>query len=178
MSIKNVKEEQLVLSSHHSALSAISSVMEQVREELDEHREGLNENVNEVQALYEYVRQVEAKLDRAISKFDELSVLVKGKTDGQRWVFTALNQKEKEVFLVLYSQTESQPFTSYKLIARRLGMSESLVGSYITVLIEKGIPVIKKYQDGCVFLQLDADFRSCQAKDNIVGINTLLTYWS
>lgn len=173
-----VNEQQLVLTSHHSAISAMSSVLDQFREELDDHRECLNESSNEIHSLYEYIRQVEVKLDRAVAKIDELALFLKGKNDGQKWIFSPLNSKEKEVFLVLYSLTESQPFASYKQIARKLGWTEQLVSNYVTVLIEKGIPILKKYQEGIVFIQLDKEFRAAQAKDNIVGVNTLLTYWN
>jgi len=165
-------EEQLVLSSHHSALSTLGSALTEIRDELDEHRECLNESSNEISSIYEYVRQIEAKLDKLAAKLNSTT------QNSSTWPLAPLSQKEKEVFFVLYSMTESQPFATYAQLARRLCMSAQLVAQYITVIIEKGIPVLKKYDGGCVYLRLDDMFRAAQAKDNIVGVNTLLTYWA
>ena len=72
---------------------------------------------------------------------------------------------------------ETKTYTTYREIARKIALSESLVGSYVTNLIEKGIPVVKKYGDGRVYLRLEDDFRREQAKNNIAGVNTRLTRW-
>jgi len=149
----------------------------QIREELDDHRQGINDNTNEVQANHEYIVSVESKLDFLMKRIDELELLLKGKKTASSFNVQPLNSREKEVFLVLYSLTNSQPFTTYKDIAKKLGMNENLVACYMTNMLEKGIPVVKKYSDGKVYLTLDKDFREVQARENIVGVNTLLTYW-
>lgn len=172
------KQAQLVLRSHDSALSTISEALSLVQNELDEYRECLNEGTNEIHSLYEYIHQVDKKVERALERLDELTLLVKDKKQGKEWLFTPLTSREKEVFQVVYVLTTHRPYTSYKEIAKRLKTTTNLVGNYITLLIQKGIPVQKKYFDGQVWITLHPEFRKAQAKGNIVGVNTLLTYWS
>jgi len=171
------KPDQRMLA-HDSALSTLGAALTDVRGELDDYREHLNEETNEIQSLYEYIHNVEGKLDRALSRLDEIALLVKGKKPHEKWVFTPLTAKEKEVFQMLYTLTASRPFVHYKEMATKLNLSKQLLSSYITVLIQKGIPVEKKYQSNQVFVRLHPEFRQAQAKDNIVGVNTLLTYWT
>ncbi len=79
-----------------------------------------------------------------------------------------LTTREKEVFLVLYAMDKE---LSYSEIAERAALTESLVISYITNLIAKGIPVKKRYSGGKVFLRIDKNFKHLQAKSNIVTID-------
>jgi DNA-binding CsgD family transcriptional regulator len=98
-------------------------------------------------------------------------------TGEKKFEIQPLTKREKEVFYALYVLTEEKRYTTYKAVARRACYSENLVASYITNLIEKGIPIVKKYANRTAYLSLNPDFREIQAKENIVGVNTLLTHW-
>src|SRR3989344_2596489 len=50
----------------------------------------------------------------------------------------------------------------------RLGMAEQLAGNYVTLLIEKGIPILKKYIRSTPHLRLDPEFKTLQAKENVL----------
>lgn len=153
------------------------SVMESIKEELDDHRVAINENTTEIEANFEYIRALEQKIEALAKKVVELSALANGKKEQKTFLFSPLSNKEKEVFFVLYSQTQTQPFTTYKELGKKLNMSDSLVANYITNMLEKGIPLVKRYSEGVVFLKLDDEFKELQAKKNLVGVNTLLTCW-
>lgn len=152
-------------------------IVESIQEELEDHRISINENTNEIEANYEYIRALEKQIEVLTKKVEELSLKIEGKKEEKKFVFSPLSEREKSVFLVLYTQTQVQPFTSYDILAKKLNLPESLVSSYVTNMLEKGIPIVKKYSEGIVYLKLDEEFRELQAKKNIVGINTLLTYW-
>jgi|SRR3989338_1235716 len=154
----------------------VTSVIDQFREELDDYREAINENTNEIQANYELINELNKKIDRFTERLDELTLLVKGKKEGRKFNIIPLSQKEKEVFQAIYVLGE-QNYVTYRQVSRRLALPEQLIASYITNILEKGIPILKKYVSGIVYLQLDHEFRQLQAKENIVGINTPLTYW-
>ena len=47
----------------------------------------------------------------------------------------------------------------------------------VTGMIQKGVPVLKRYDGSVVFLKLDPAFRELQAKKNVIGLNALLTGW-
>lgn len=156
---------------------AIQSVMQALREELDDHRDAINENTNEIQANFEHIRSVEEKLDKLQARLEELFLIVTGRSSGQKEGIKPLTRREQEVFQALYVVGEGVPFVSYKQLARKLGISEALVSAFITQLIEKGVPVIKKYDNGVVFVQLEPKFRQRQAKEVIIGLNSSLTNW-
>jgi hypothetical protein len=50
-------------------------------------------------------------------------------------------------------------------------MSENLVMNYITNIIEKGVPVVKRYVNSEVFLNVDPRFKHIQTTENILQIS-------
>ncbi len=168
-------EKELVVATVSSKFE-VTSVIDQFREELDDYREAINENTNEIQANYEIIGELNKKIDKFAERLDELTLLVKGKKEDRKFNIIPLSQKEKEIFQTIYELGE-QNYVTYRQISRRLALPEQLVASYVTNIIEKGVIVLKKYVSGVVYLQLDHEFRQLQAKENIVGINTSLTYW-
>jgi len=148
-----------------------------MREELDDHRLAINENTGELDATSECLNEVNKKLDKLTERVDELTLLVKGVHEEKTFDLQPLSNKEKEVFHALYALTETQPFASYDQIARKALMTKELVSCYVTSMIQKGVPVLKKHDGNRVFLRLEAAFRQCQAKKNLVGLNSPLTCW-
>ncbi len=155
----------------------MQSVLEGLREELDDHRAAINENTNELQANHEYIRSVEEKLDKLHARIEELFLLVAGKAAEDKVQIQPLTKREQEVFQALYIVGESIPFVSYKQLARKLGISEALISGFITNLVEKGVPILKKYDNGQAFVQLEPKFRQKQAKEVVIGLNSLLSHW-
>jgi biotin operon repressor len=157
----------------------VSEVLTQVREELDDHREAINENTSEIGLGHEMVAELAKRIDVLTARIDELTLLVKGKGQtAQRFEIKPLSEREKQVFHVLYSLSEQRNnAVSYDELAFTLKTSESSIAGFVAAFIAKGIPVVKRYASGKAYVGLDECFRQAQAKDNIVGINTLLTYW-
>lgn len=154
---------------------------EQIKEQFEDHLETINENTNEIQSNFEYMCDLDRKIDKLSERIDQLANLIRDqrgeKTEKKTFTIQPLSSKEKEVFYALYVLTEHRKYVTYKNIARRVCFTETLVASYITNLIEKGIPVIKKYANRTAYLSLNPEFREIQAKENIAGVNTLLTHW-
>ena len=159
--------------------TTFKQALEQIRDQFEDHLETINDNTNELHASFDYIGQVELKLDKLTEKVDELSMLLKKQQgiDDKPFHFEPLTNREKEVFFALYTLSQDRHFVTYKDIARKLCDSESLVAAYITNLMEKGIPVKKKYVSRVALLSLDPRFRELQAKENIVGLNSKLTHW-
>ncbi|GAG16603.1 unnamed protein product, partial [marine sediment metagenome] len=150
-----------------------------IKEEFEEHLGSVNENTNEIQANYEYLCNIDSKIDKLNEKIDDLQLFIKHianeKTskDDKKQVYNHifLTTREKEVFLALYTMAEEKGPITYKAISRRIGLTEFMVREYVTNLIEKGIPIIKKYVNQEVYLDIDQKFRHMQAKENLVDIN-------
>lgn len=155
----------------------MQSILEGLREELDDHRTAINENTNELQANHEYIRSVDEKLDKLQARLEELELLLKGKASDDKAQIQPLTKREQEVFQALYVVGEGAPFVSYKQLARKLGSSEALISGFITNLVEKGVPILKKYDACQAFVQLEPRFRQKQAKEVVIGLNSLLSHW-
>ncbi|MEM2916451.1 MAG: hypothetical protein QXT19_03795 [Candidatus Woesearchaeota archaeon] len=171
------KQTVLMHSDDAGAQLAMNSIFDALREELDDHRAAINENTNEIQANHEYIRSVEEKLDKLHARIEELFLLVEGKKKEQKVEIQPLTRREQEVFQALYIIGEGVSFVSYKQLARKLGSSEALISGLVTNLIEKGVPIIKKYDGGHAFVQLEPNFRQKQAKEVVIGLNSLLSHW-
>lgn len=157
-----------------SKISDLNETFESIREELDEHRESINDTTNEIQANYEYSCRIEARLDKLTERLDQLQMFMQkyGFKVVQEAKFDCkpLTNKEQEVFLLLYTLEEKGPVT-YDDISRRSGLTTELVSEYVTNMIEKGVPVLKRYIHNKVYLKLDPDFKKVQAKENILKIS-------
>jgi len=171
-------KQELLLSSDASVFrQQLSTVLSCMREELDDHRLAINENTDELAATNEFLNELSRKLDKIAERVDELTLHVKGTKEEKKFELQPLTEREKEVFHALYVLTESQPYASYEHIARKTLLTKGIVMDHITSMIQKGIPVLKKLDGTTAFLKLDPDFRQIQAKQNVIGLNSLLTAW-
>ncbi len=157
-------------------LDKIRTSFKRVREELNEHLDAINQNTNEIQANYEYLCRIEAKLDAIAEKVEHIQLRLNelGAAPKIKQKIN-LSYEEKRVFLAIYKYSSYEEFISYVDLARKLEMTVSLVRFYVTNLIEKGVPIVKKYINREVLVSLDKEFRELQAKENIVNINENIT---
>lgn len=159
----------------------VNDTFEQIKEQFEDHLETINENTNEIHSNFEYLCELDRKIDKLSERIEELNNILRKqngeKVEKKTFKPQPLTNKEKEIFYALYVLTENKRYTTYKEIAKRVSYSENLVASYITNLVEKGIPIAKKYANRIAYLGLDCEFRELQAKENIVGVNTILTHW-
>ena len=144
----------------------------EIRNEFDEHLQAINENTNEISASYGNLCELEEKLDRLAARVDQIQMYMEsGSISRSNFEVKKLNRKEQEVFLVIYTLEEAQGNVTYENIAKRLGISIELAGNYVTALIEKGVPIIKRYINSKPYLKLDPDFKTLQTKENILQVS-------
>lgn len=144
-----------------------------IKEELTDHLQTINENTTEINSSHDYVLHLENMINKLNERLDEVEHKITV-LSGEK-IMTAddfkdiiLKPKEQEIFLVLYSRTGD--LIDYREISKTLGITEQSARKYISRMINKGIPIIKKYFDNNVYLVLDSDFRNLQAKENILNI--------
>ncbi|MBW2979676.1 winged helix-turn-helix transcriptional regulator, partial [Candidatus Woesearchaeota archaeon] len=121
----------------------VQSTFSKIHEELEEHLDAINENTNEIQANYEYLCELDKKIQHLQEEIKQLKNIISEIT-GQPiqskpeiHQIQPLTQEEQKVFLALYS--ESKPI-SYLELAQKLNLSLTLIRTYVTNLISKGIP--------------------------------------
>jgi len=173
--LKRTTEKALVV----PFVDAISAITE----ELDDHRQSINENTSEIASNYEFLAELDRKLEALAKRVEELSALVENKPAtaekaAPEVIVTPLTKREKEVFRALYQICEETgSYASYKDLSAKLGLSEQLVSSYIANFIAKGVQIKKRYFGNIVRVGIEPAFKQLQAKRNIVGLNAPLSNW-
>jgi len=144
-----------------------------IKHQFEEHLQAINENTNEISANYEYICEIEKKLDKLGARVDHIQMYFE--TSGlavkkRDFDVKRLNRREQEVFLVIYTLEEEKGTVTYTDIASKIDISEHLAGNYVTSLIEKGVPIVKRYYNSMPHLSLDPEFKTLQTKENILQL--------
>ncbi len=137
-----------------------------IKKILEDHFFSINENTSEIQALFDYLQELETKWDKISQRLDQLQL-----SQGQmvpKPVISPLNRMERKVFLTLY--TEEIPL-SYKEIAVKADIPLALVPECLSTLISKGIPFQRSLFNNQLFLKLEPVFKELQAKENVVNLS-------
>jgi|TARA_Y100000310_G_scaffold278140_1_gene296404 predicted transcriptional regulator len=167
-SLSNIQENiRKIFSSHDD----IKQNIEEMKEQVEDHLTSINENTNEIQANYEHSLEVEEKINKIAERIDEITMILSLHKDPKTKEMPKLTTVEKEVFLALYKICDEKDQTTYKEIAEMINLSDTLVMNYITILIEKGIPIIKSYAGTRTKLKLSTYFKNLQTKKDILKIN-------
>ncbi len=138
--------------------------LQRLRQVLEEHLQAINENTTEIQALFDYLQEVERKVDILSQRIDVLQL----SSPATRPLLCSLTHTEQKIFSVLY--TEESPL-SYMEIANRARLPVSLVPEFISALVNKGIPLERSFFNDQLFLKLDMKFKELQAKENILNLS-------
>ncbi len=168
-------------SNSDSAVEALNQKFEAalkgIREEFDDHRESINDSTNEIEANYELLCKLEAKVDRLQEQVEKFHLSLSRSLGDSSQHLSALSigsieldEREKEVFLVLYTASDQKPL-AYREIAAAIRESEFLIRGYVTNMVEKGVPIVKRYINDVAFISLDRSFKDRQAKENIVKLS-------
>ncbi|RLE39630.1 hypothetical protein DRJ17_00340 [Candidatus Woesearchaeota archaeon] len=145
----------------------LKNELNQIREELDEHLIGINENTTEIETQYEYLSEIDAKIEKLSEKIDDIYLFL-GVNKEHYELKRELTLREKEIFKILYQEEVEN--VDFRFIARTLILPVSLVKRSIDNMIAKGVPINKKFLKSGVYLSLDRYFKRLQAKFNLVGI--------
>ena len=150
-----------------------------IRHEFEDHLQAINENTNEITANYEYICEIENKIDRISERVDNIQMFIESNFNvavvekRNNFDVKRLKRREQEVFLVIYTLEEEKGGVTYSDIAVKLGISEQLSGNYVTSIIEKGVPIIKRYINSKPYLRLDPAFKTLQTKENILQLSLM-----
>lgn len=137
-----------------------------IKNVLEEHLSAINDNSLEIQAIFDYVHEVETKLDKLKDRMDQMQ-LAHGQPI-QKQIIAPLNKIERQIFLILY--TQEAPLT-FEEIANRSSLPLPCVPECLTMLAQKGIPLQRSYVESKLFFRLSPQFRELQAKENLVNLS-------
>lgn len=151
--------------------TSLKNAFNKIKHEMTDHLQAINENTSEINSNHDYIIHLENMVNKLMERIEELELKI-STLSGEKIINSkdfkniTLNNKEKEIFLMLYSRTGD--LIDYREISKSLGYTENIARKSVSSMISKGIPIIKKYFDNKVFLILDPDFRNLQAKENII----------
>lgn len=148
--------------------AGIKAAFSKVKEEMDQHLDAINGNTNEIQACYEYLAELDAKIEKLSERLDEIQFRLDPQPSFEE---ISLTHREQEVFMVLY--VEENPITAGE-IAKRLGLSLEMVERYLVSLSAKGVPLLRTFVNGRVYHSLDLKFKDLQARKNVLNISESL----
>jgi hypothetical protein len=161
---------------NHDIKLAMKFLFDEIKHELDEHLDSINQNTNEISSNYEYLCEIDYKINKLSEKIGNIQIFMEENMGYKiakkpKYEIKTLTNNEQDVFLVLYTLEEKKGAVTYLEIAKRTGLSEDLISGYITRMIEKNVPIIKRYVNNLPYLRLDPQFKRIQAKENILGLN-------
>ena len=137
-----------------------------IREMLEEHLAAINDNTAEVQALFDYLQELEIKLEKFSQRLDQTQLSLG--IPKSKLSIAPLNQMERKVFLVLYT---GESLLTYQEIAEKAELSVSVIPECISSLIQKGIPFRRSFFKSQLFVGLEPGFKEMQVKENIVNLS-------
>ena len=143
---------------------AMSEELHRIKQALEEHLNAINENSSEIQALLDYVQEVELKVEKLSQRLDQLQL----GSGNEKLAISPLNDEERRIFLVLY--TEEAPL-SFAEIAQKAALPEAIVPECVSSLVQKGIPLERSYSCNQLFFKLAPQFKELQAKENVVNLS-------
>ena len=154
--------------------SDLHEAFSQVRDEFEDHLIAVNENTNEIQANYELLCNIDQKMNKMAERLDRLEMFLQQHglkvEEKQEFPQIRLSKREQEIFLVLYTLEEVKGSVTYLDIARKVCLPEDIVASYVANLVQKGVPITKKYVVNEAHLNLNPNFKALQAKENVLQI--------
>ncbi len=137
-----------------------------IRKRLEEHLAAINDNTAEVQALFDYLQELEIKVEKISQRVDQTQLSLG--IPKPRVSVAPLNQMERKVFLVLYT---GESLLTYQEISDKAELSVSIIPECISSLIQKGIPFRRSFFENQLFVGLESGFKELQAKENIINLS-------
>ncbi len=150
----------------HDVVEALNAGLNNLQQALEEHLTAINENTTEIQALFDYLHELEIKHEKLAQRLDRLQLSHTKVLRKQ--ALLPLNHTEKKIFMALY--TDDTPLSFIEL-AERSGVPLALLPECISALSNKGIPFVRSFVNTQMFVKLDPEFKELQAKENVVNVS-------
>ena len=153
----------------------LQKAVEDIRKELDEHLDAINMNGSEIQESYGCMNEISNKMDKLAERLERIEVFLQTNSsfiiEEKSFSVQPLTRSEQEIFMVVYALEDEKGMVSCADVARKLGIAPYMVGDYLVRLVEKGVPLIKKYVNNAPYIKLNPEFKRLQALENILQID-------
>ncbi len=147
----------------------LKGVFQSIKDELDEHLDSINQSTNEIQSNYEYIAEIDSKLEKLSDRLDELQMKIDPQFRSYDFSNIRLSKREQEIFLNLYTVEDRIAVSE---LARNCGLDAALCESVLGGLSAKGIPILRQRVDDVFHVSLEYNFKDLQARKNLLNIDT------
>ena len=150
--------------------------LKNIKKELNGHLDAINENTSEIQTSFGCMNEINDKLEKLAERVEAIEIFLQQYSNfdaiEKSFEVKPLTKTEQHVFLVIYALEDEKGLVSHADICRKTGLPSYVVSEYIARLVEKGIPLMKKYVNNIPYIRLNPEFKRIQAKENILCIDT------
>lgn len=152
-----------------------SNSLAQINEQFEDHLTAINENTHETQAIYEYLAEMDSKINKMAERMEKIQLFLEQKTHclvEAKTEFSPkqLTKREKEIFMALSCLENEKGMVTSEDISRRTVLPEILVDECISAMAAKDVPIIKSMVNKRIYLRIDPSFKSVQQHTNILQI--------
>jgi glutamate-1-semialdehyde aminotransferase len=145
----------------------IKEAFSRIKDELSEHLDTINQNTQELTSAYQYIAELEGKVEKLSERLDEVTVATNKSAVIEQMEFK-LSVREQEVFACLYAHPQG---VTANQAARLLGLTGELVTSTLFYLLEKGVAIHKQQTESGISYQLDRNFRDLQSRKQLIEVH-------
>ena len=155
-----------------SEKTKIVAAFKKIKEERDEHLESINQLTSELQTAFEYITELEIKVEKVKEITDDLQMFKNSLllSDKSHFSNIVLSLEEQKLFLTLYVFGEKEPL-SRDFLRKKMDISDDAVKNLFSSLLAKKIPIVKERIGAEWHFNLDARFRELQSKENLIVIH-------
>ncbi|MBU0461552.1 MAG: helix-turn-helix domain-containing protein [Nanoarchaeota archaeon] len=149
----------------------LKSSFSTVKEEMEEHLQAINENTSEIHHNSDHLAELENRMAKLEERMDDIHLMFKQIMNAAK-VSIELSPEEQKVFLILYTHDS---FLTAEQLADRFAIPVQTVHDSLLSMSDKGIAIEKEVLNEEDFFKLEDEFRSLQAKQQIVKIDAAIT---
>lgn len=137
-----------------------------VKQTLSEHLSAINENTAELQSFFDYIQEIEQKIEKISERIDQLQ-LQKDLSPNKAYV-APLNATETKIFLSIYTEHK---YLSCPDISEKSGVPLSIIREHLASLAQKGVPLVRSFVNNQTYYQIEERFKEWQAKENVINLS-------
>lgn len=140
-----------------------------VQAEAEEHLDSINESTSEIQSIQETCSEFDCKIDKLSERIDEIYLILEkaGLIQKTRYDFIkqlVLTKNEDEIFSLLIGSEDDLSFLD---ISHKTGLDQDSIKIILSSLVQKGVPIVQKFLNNSVYLNVQKEFKEAKEKDEI-----------
>ena len=163
---KEIEDNKHLISLQNKQIDTLLKKIEDLRGEITKSRSNNEEKAivpeEEIGSIHSFIH--------SFNSYSHDKSGLKTVVENIESLLKTLTKQELLAFLTIYQLEEDQKSNvTYIDVSKKMGLSEGCIRTYISSLIQKGAPIIKKkHNNKTVFLSILDDFRNLNYKERII----------